>query len=482
MIELPITALLFLLAASVGATPPGFWDIEIDNGPAPSPEDGPPLSANASRDKSLLPAQICGILGGYIITILFIGACLLIFGRRLRKQALLAAQGAIEVEMVKPTGKGFDPISPASTARTWLPSPSKLKHTFRKSATSLTDNPKSPGGISVASFDSRVIESDKEKRQQEMERLYAAVAAHDSAQSKVVYSAETEEIRPASGGSSPPSGTSPPKKPGRRLPQLQTALNAAHLDVPGSPASPRSPIRTIYPPDYPMAVRPQQSSVTQPSSPRSILTRKDRTPSMGSASSKTRRGLRNLRISAPLDRYPADDDDEAKTPLSPRFYNPGPPPSPPNASAPTTPGTVDGLDDHYEGLDKPQPLPRPAPQRSNSRHSSTAVPTLSTISVAQSASPSTSTLPLRALGDAALPATKTTYLERRRDALGLTTPRTGVPATPYSPYMPFTPITPVTPHLVSRHERKMMKKNEVKKVATADDQVKDEKELWDSGY
>jgi hypothetical protein len=53
---------------------------------------------------------------------------------------------------------------------------------------------------------------------------------------------------------------------------------------------------------------------------------------------------------------------------------------------------------------------------------------------------------------------------------------TGVPQTPYTPYMPFTPITPITPHLVTRTERKALRKMEGKTLLDESDLVKEEDE------
>lgn len=55
------------------------------------------------------------------------------------------------------------------------------------------------------------------------------------------------------------------------------------------------------------------------------------------------------------------------------------------------------------------------------------------------------------------------------------TPRTGAPV-PYSPYQPFSPVIPVTPSLVTKADRKMMRRM-VPKTPTLD-LVKDDDELW----
>lgn len=53
-------------------------------------------------------------------------------------------------------------------------------------------------------------------------------------------------------------------------------------------------------------------------------------------------------------------------------------------------------------------------------------------------------------------------------------------AVPYSPYQPFTPMVPVTPRLVTKEDRKEMKKRE--KKAPVLEMIKGEDELWDAGY
>lgn len=481
----------FWFAASATAEP-GL----IDNSPAPPPDEGPPGAAHASRNKALLPAQICGIVGGYILTVLFFGILLLTVGRRMRRTAQ-ASPASLEIEMVKHTNKAFDPspISPLSASRQWLAYKWKKSTTSLRSNNSQASHPTSPvvgspGGMSVSSFDQSVIDYDKEQRQREMERLYAVVMEEEAKKARTQYaSVDGDGERPVSSGEDRNADT---RRPDRRPPQIMTRASAGtRLEVPVSPTSPRSPIRAIYPPDSPMSRRQQpsyyptapsspqphpQRHPAPPSSPRNLLTRHSRSSS-NSSNNKSRRSIRNLRISAPIQRYPGDEDDEARTPLSPRFYNPPAPPSPPsqaqNPVAPVTPYTP-GTDGEYadERLDQPAPLPMARPSR------------VQELSINTGAANSRGTLPFRAMANGAqsAPATKTTYLERRMDAMHLGSPRTGVPMTPYSPYMPFTPITPVTPHLVSKKERKQMQKEKGRRVAVDTDLVKDDGDMWDSGY
>lgn len=507
-------------AQHVFATP-GLFDVDFDANPAP-------VAEHALRDKAYLPAQICGIIGAYIFSVLVVGIALLTYGRKMRR-----AVTDQRVDVVKANGtNGFEmtPVSPSSRWRSPL-SPSKLKHAFKKSQTSIAErqqqsvptSPISPSCQSMSSFDQNFLKNQQEERQKEMERLYAAVMEHDEERKKKVANSSAEEIQ-ESPEEEEDEERHYPVQPKGRPPMINTA---ASLRVPSSqnpaspisPASPRSPVRAIYPPESPMAAaRRQNYASPPPSSPRGILSKKDRTASIGSTGSKSRRSIRNLRISGPITKYPGQrDDEEARTPLSPRFYNPGPPPSPPSATTaptPTTPNTAESFGPfHYEDLGRPHPLPRAHPQRSesgrtldaHSMHSShTPRPSngSNTIDIAmragdapsgpppairtqdlpppprglhasaRSATSSTSELPLRSMApdSAQSPSTKTTVIEARnrgRDLLsptnrGMRTPATGVPMTPYSPYMPYTPITPVTPHLVTRKERKQRQRDERK--------------------
>lgn len=531
----------------------GLWSVSIDEGPAPAPEDGPPFSAHASRDRALLPAQICGVVGAYLGSILIIGILLLTVGRRLRREAQ-SSQGTLAMEMVKPTNTAFSPSihSPASETRSWY-SPRKMK-SFKKRP-GATDSlrsgrsPTSPSGESVISFDPSVVEADKAARQREMEALYAAVMAHDDRKSEGTV--REIEIAPLS-----------PHLARRQPPRIMTSGHAlTRLNIPSNPASPatphtpKSPIRAIYPPDSSMP--PMPSSPTSPiraDYPTTPLTphyvpqaprgnthagreRMSGTPSTGSQTSevtttrqKLRKSLRNLRISAPLQKYPVEDDDSGRTPLSPRLYmgmDPGIPPEPPTAGT-ATPGTHGGhgWQNDEEEIDQIRDLPRAAPQRPTSYgYNNTAQiitdaqnaisprPAITSMAANTGNSQLASDLPLRAAVNKsssstpnALPlrnteqdpsgftftplspsmplrspyALKTTFLSPRRDAF-LQGPGTGM-QTPYSPYMPFTPITPVTPHLTSRAERRQREREEGRRVLRQEDAVVEEDEMWGSAY
>ncbi|KAI5241501.1 hypothetical protein E4T42_07984 [Aureobasidium subglaciale] len=492
-----------------------LWTVDIDNGPAPSPEDGPPLSAHATRDSHLLAGQICGIIGAYVATVLILGSLLVTIGRRMRRAAL-SAYLSVSTEMVRPTINQFDdsPISPRSQ-RSWY-SPRRLKNKrSMQGSTRTVSNPGSPAVQSIASFDPGVIESDRVARQQELEQLYAAAFAQEAAKSRTTIA---EDELSQVGRTASKSRRQPP-----RLLTSAPALAHLHLqDSQISPVSPRSPVRAIYPPRSPRFQpaspispmrpdygQPKSSELRGPASPAAASTR-TRTSSFGSQieGKRPRKGLRNLRIQHR--HYPSEvSDEEVRTPLTPRYYTDSgiPPSPPPKSEAATTPGTHDGYGTPVDirDFDEIRAMPRPEPQRTGSHQyevykvgggtSRQMELRLDTATAggyginhrAPSSNMSVSTLgtlPFRAMAQLdglPLPSlglvTKTTYLERRRDLLSA--PRTGM-ATPYSPYMPFTPLTPVTPHLTSRAERKQREIDQGRRAPAAEDQVIDEEEMWGS--
>ncbi|KAL5377680.1 hypothetical protein DPSP01_009605 [Paraphaeosphaeria sporulosa] len=452
-------ALLLLLVDFVHAAPYNFLDNYRD--PTPSPEDGPPASAKASRDKNLLPAQICAIVGAYAVTVLIWGLLLVTVGRKMRRRTENSPK-TLELELVTKRRDASlrSPTSPIGSAR----SVSSWRKIFKKEKDIENgDAPESPVAISPVihspgSFDQRVIEENKARAQAEMERLYAAVMDHDGKKS-ITSQASLESSEP---------------QPHSRRPSAINTTMPSH-------SNPSSPVKAIYPPGFSNGPTTAPLPRERPSSPRSILSKKS------TSSSKRGFNLKNLRISGPIQKYPGEFADDERTPLSPRYYhNPGAPPSPPTqANSPTTPAD---LEEAYEHLDTVQPLPHPAPQRQNSSNapSPTTAPaprTNPTVSFTRSATSSQNSLPLRGYAEPLKsPDLRTTVLNRRTDHLSMNTPKTGVPYTPYSPYMPFTPVTPVTPHLVTKKERKAAKKWDGRKQPDRGDLVQSPKDIFGDAW
>lgn len=112
---------LLLAAARATASPYDFKDNYHDS--APSPEDGPPASYHATRDRQRLPYEICGLVGGYVFTVLIWGILLLTVGRKMRRKALNPPPPLEFEQELKPMGVNIQsPASPTSmrSATSWM--------------------------------------------------------------------------------------------------------------------------------------------------------------------------------------------------------------------------------------------------------------------------------------------------------------------------------------------------------------------------
>ena len=515
------------------ASPKDIWHVSIWEAPAPPPGKGPPISASAIRDPSYLPAQISSIVGAYVFSLLVIGSAILFVGRRLRRAAQASPQ-SLAMEMMKPIKtdipKAFDPspISPAKSATLYghtpesnvdmrinWPSPNNknarnsgwgsIHKGHKKQAPSIQS--------SVVTFDESVIEDDRERNEREMERLYAAVMDHDEKKS-----------------------ASAVNLPDGSHPQSQNPPELQHLRSPK-----QGPFNPVSPPPRSDTKSPARAHTKSPRTssrptPLSLHSRNSSRSSFGSFSKK--RGARNLVISPPMgspDLIPDYNDGYGETePLSPRIYDdPGPPPptppqqkavkpregmlsasrlSPQNARfpdqslraprVPAFPGVQpipesdrpiaishDGSENlSQRDLTKPKRTPAPLALRTqaltNSSSRRSPLPQNQSQSTLQSAPlPLRQPHPTNYNSDRPPSMIKATVLERKAPACGLRTPAIGVPQTPYSPYMPFTPLTPMTPsRLVTREERKRKEKEEGRRVATIDDAVQEEPDMWGDAY
>ncbi|OAP54659.1 hypothetical protein AYL99_11107 [Fonsecaea erecta] len=476
-----------LIVPPSAAQPHSIWDISIDESPAPPPDQGPPLSAGALRDKSKLKYEVIGIVGAYVVWLLITIVLLFLVGKKLRRR-VQTSNRSLSMEIVKPA-----PLANQSKMAVEPPlkSPGKMA-SLRSWATGKSHSHKQ-SSISVSStIDEKILEADKARNQDEMARLYAAVMAHD--EEKARSSGQTSPRTP----NYPPQYNAPPTPrspyhlpPTPRSPQHQPPTPRSpyyqpniHLNLMG-PASPRSP---RYPPEFQHLRNPETDIQSQPVPPvgHALIhplapTPADdassmRTPSQASGRKKvsplsfisgrsdsadqTKKrpsniSVRGQPISQPIGSAALTDisiySEEALS--SPRIYNPGPaPPTPGQKSAVTV----------VEEVEKKGP---PAPI---SLHST-------------AATNSSNSLPFRQFYNDALksaPATKTTFVDRRESILGVH-PKTGVPQTPYSPYMPYTPMTPVTPRtLMTKKEMRKNRKKEGLKVLTEDDMVLSDEDLW----
>ncbi|KAL3420877.1 hypothetical protein PVAG01_07322 [Phlyctema vagabunda] len=484
----------------------------IDWDPAPSPEDGPPLSANASRDKSLLPAQISAIVGSYVFCVCLVGLILLILNRRLRRQ-LQKSTGALDIELVHRPGylqtervvSQFDPspISPASPGGprnfSW-PSPDKAEPnpyvyppTYKKQLP-VNGNP---------FVDDRVVQADREMLDRDLEDIYAHVMEQEEAKAKGIILKDVPV---------------PLRSPLERSP------------VERSPVE-RSPVEGGY-------AEPPRQNTLQKKQSKSWLRKSEknkpanlslddgksskphsRSSSILSALRSPGRKSRPMQISSPMPTplsatFPSSNSDEE--PLTPRYYHPPPPPPIPRDQVPyvhtrklsstdqpasPTQSIAEKLAPHVSSPRQPQhrvnistASTMRSSQASHDPVSATSATSQTPLVIntphAQAAAQIGRSLPFRQYEPAlaspsfASQSTKTTVLERtnpRSPGLnsGLRTPWSAG-AVPYSPYQPFTPMMPITPTLVTKAERKAKEKQQKKKPVL--ELIKSEDEIWDSGY
>ncbi|KAL1992662.1 hypothetical protein VTN49DRAFT_4694 [Thermomyces lanuginosus] len=428
--------------------------------------------ASETADRNDFAVQIAGIVSSYIIFDALIVLLILLVGRRLRRAAQ-TSNYTLDVVMLQPiTTKGVassttDP-SPISGVTGSTPDTEKPRGGGWRSMSwsslgkgSSRGGPASPNS-SVATIDETVVEADRRRAQEDLEKLYAAVMDHEAQKEAAAVAglspSSASSISPVSPGSPPPL----PQNPKGSLPGFQR-----------TPLSPLQEVATPPPSGNSLKARANQR-LSKLSSGLAIFS-----PSLSSSaksSPKTPRhprtpSVRNLPISPPVQvvtgaaaanlmessRSPAFSD---QPPLTPRTYNPGPPPAPP----------VPEVNDQITNSTEHKQTRKPAPLD------------LRTATVTTTAANPSGTLPFRQQYSSSgmpqsAPPTKTTVLERPAHLHG-SGPRTGVP-TPYSPYMPFTPVTPITPSkMVTKKEKRKKDREDALRVLHEDDLVKSDEELW----
>lgn len=322
-----ISAVHILSITTTSALPANLWVVEIDNGPAPSPEEGPPESRGALRDTGYLPIQIGSIIGVYLIWLILTSIAVLTVGRRLRRQAQTPNLQLMEVanpnldpfpisqpgfDMKETNGSAIWEVTPVS--------PTKEVPWSLKSWGSMKKHNRSAGG-SVVTFNESIISDDRARNEFEMDRLYAAVAEH-------------EAKRQTPGASPPLPQTSPMSPLNQHPPELQ------HLRFGGKQSYHGSGLLPSPPPEHDLEKLP-----TSPTSTRSLFKRFQKPPplnfsdpsrnssrsSFASFGKRLTPSIRGLPISPPMGSPDiiADRQYLESAPLSPRHYNPGPPPTPP---------------------------------------------------------------------------------------------------------------------------------------------------------
>ena len=457
--------------------------LHIDWSPAPSPEDGPPISADALRNPAYLPAQIGGIVGAYAVSLVLVAITLLALSKK-RRQHLEATDEDIEFEDQKINPAYLyrsdvvsDPFSQASAVPNFsYPSPTKSE--FAAHIPYVHHSPSSSvSGPGIDPFvDQRIVAADRAMAQEQLEEMYKYVMEHEDAKQKGVI--------------------------------LETPVPRKDYQPSISERSTRTTLSKKE------KVKPSNLNL-------SLGGDEDKTQSRTSSilsvlRSPKKRPVKGFSISSPImtpqsGTFPRHEYQEMG-PISPRHYVPPPPPPPVPAvtalpplsvmartpGAPITPDispeSVQSIDerlgaqtmpyDHYRNFSQ-------APTEADPESATTEHSQVPLVGLPQSpkrdgrfprlpASPKPGAtfqrpnppsavrtggaLPLRAYEpalsspSAIAHTTKQTVFERK-GPLSPTSGRTpGTAAVPYSPYQPFTPCMPVTPSLVTKEDRKRMRR------------------------
>ncbi|TVY34277.1 hypothetical protein LOCC1_G008295 [Lachnellula occidentalis] len=491
-------------SASILKNLPREYPLNIDWGPAPSPENGPPLSAGASRDKSLLPAQIGAIVGSYLVCVCIVGCALILIGRRLRQQIQYTPK-VLDIEMIQPYAIDITPVSPGAktpngTRNFSWPSPEKTDrnpYVFP----STNRSPITPPGIADPFVDTKILDADRDMLQRDLEDIYAHVMEHEEAKAAGIDPREMPPPRPLQGVG--PTPTASPQRNNLSSKKIEKA-RPANINI-----------------DETKSIRSRTSSI------------------MSALKSPRKKSVKSIEISSPIltpasSTFPKHVHNASDLePLAPRYYSPPPPPPIPKDQvpythsrnnsniSPTSPtrSIAQQLSEAPQSQQH-QPYSSQASTYSTNRGDISAIsakttnsqtplytpraprapPQLQIHPVAPHPKPFSSNPPSTNSSTRALPfrafepplaspsfvaqTTKTTVLERTK---GPTGPQTGglktpwsAGAVPYSPYQPFSPMIPITPRLVTKEDRKAAKKAEGR--GPVRELIKSGDELWDSGY
>ncbi|KAJ5170276.1 uncharacterized protein N7500_003059 [Penicillium coprophilum] len=383
-------------------------------------------AAPPTVDKPLLAIQIGSIVGAYVIFVAVLLALLIFVGRRLRR-TVQSSNYTLHMEILKPVRPpvSMDP-SPVSPMSHNLPSPKSggFKSWGSLNRSARPSQPSMNG--SMVTIDESIVANDRQRAQNDMEMLYAAVMEHDAQKASGVDLPVREQDLQA-------------QSPDSQLTNPFTDRGSHVSDSSLAPLAPlKSPTKGFNSSRLSKLFTTGSRANPDPS--------KVRSPRLAIGKMSISSPLASPAVVTPRAFIPED------PPLSPRIYNPGPPPMAPVPRRQTS-----------ETLLPPPGRARPpAPLTLNTPSPSSSVP---------------SNLPFReAYPPQSAPATKTTILER--PVKNRLAPMTGM-ATPYSPYMPFTPVTPFTPgRTVTKRQRKREERGNGLQVLNEDDLVKDDDDIW----
>ena len=241
-----LASLPLFLSLAVAA-PASIWRISILESPAPPPDEGPPLSATAIRDKSKLKYEIIGIFAAYVIWVLISLFLIFFVGKRLRRKAQTSNR-TLSMEMLKTANAQAYPIPPGPK------SPGKIA-SLKSWATGGKHNYKH-SDVTVSSIDEKIIDSDKQRNMDQMTNIYAAVMAHDEERSQKTRNSNRTSptsprspIHPENSTQAAQAMPTPPISPQyppefqhlrSAVAQAQTAHQALHHPMPPAPAEDHS--------------------------------------------------------------------------------------------------------------------------------------------------------------------------------------------------------------------------------------------------
>ncbi|KXT00432.1 hypothetical protein AC578_1926 [Pseudocercospora eumusae] len=524
-IYLSYTALVLLSAAS-GASA-GLWDVDIDLDPAPAPDKGPPFSAHAVRDRSQLPYELAGILGAYVGFTLILGTLILTVGRRLRKQAQAMAERPTEMVTQSYKAYGKSPISPGK---------SSLMERIMNKGRNRNNNYGSPGMVSVASFDQNVVQRDRQRQQDDLAEIYAHVLQEDEQGPPPGYPVNrtVDRLRSEEAYAGPQSPTSPkspgfvpvypknyngptspyyyeqPQSPLRANRDTRTTSfgsNQTGETTISSPGKLRKGVRklkdhglTISAPlrrdnnsdgaRTPLSPRTYTDPGVPPEPPTAGTTNSQYPPTTpGTArtfESDTLPVAREPPSAYPQHSQPARNEPKAPTvTTSGDFIMPVPPKRSTNSpvSGTNNPLPLRAMNDQLKQQQSQQDIYKKTFPLSPAAMSSPTSAALRSPAAAMAGS-------MRSPGALLSPTgMKSPAIIRQEIEYGSTpwrgAPGTAGPKTPYSPYMREAMLTPImTPHLTTRAERKQREKEEktIRGAITEEDQVVDDKDMWDDAY
>ncbi|KND90576.1 hypothetical protein TOPH_04808 [Tolypocladium ophioglossoides CBS 100239] len=486
-LTLTLTALASSLPSTVARAPPTLLGLQernsdplnIDWGPAPDPQDGPSFSAGALRNKAYLPAEIGGIVAAYGVSLVLVAITLLSLAKKRRErlqagndELVFGAAADLYSQEYLPEDISSVPGSPKSAVVPNFPYPPPIQTDFSAPGPYIHPSPtsttKSPGVD--PSVDQKVVQADREMAQQQLEEMYKHVMEHEDAKQRGVV-LETPIIP----------GSSQQRAPSLPVSKKERA-KPANLNLTGAR---------------------EEKTLSKASS------------FFSSLRSPRKKSVKGVSISSPImtpqsstfpRHYPQEMDS-----MTPRLYAAPPPPPIPadqvsfgayrtnRSSAPLTPDmspeSVQSIDERINaqlGLPGNNRLTSRAPMEADpesatSEHSQVPLVRIPPSSKSGPRSPGLPSspkpgvtfdrpnppsavraggnLPLRAYEPAMVSpstvshTTRQTVFERKGPLSPTTgrTPRTAG-AVPYSPYQPFTPCIPVTPSLVTKEDRRRMKR------------------------